>query len=119
MEKVAALEEAIYDDSSDPMLNWDENDLKRALEAGNVFEVQMNVEKRSERRLISSEQLDRWLTLEPQDSGRTNYLARLREGGLTDRELLEVSARYRRSLLDQEVSWHLANAYLLGCVGEA
>lgn len=114
-EKVAVLEDAIYDDPADPLVNWDENDLKNALEAHGLFKVQLVVEKRSDSRRINSSQLDGWLNLAASaESTRVSYLTRLRDGGLTDRELLEVSARYRRSLLEQDVAWQSANAYLTG-----
>jgi putative ATPase len=113
-EKVALLEDAIYDDPADPLVNWDENDLKTALEADGLFKVQMVVEKRSDPRRINSSQLDGWLSLAPVESTRASYLMRLRDGGLTDKELVEVAARYRRSLLEQDVAWQSANAYLTG-----
>lgn len=117
-EKVAVLEDAIYDDPADPLVNWDENDLKTALEAHGLFKVQMVVEKRSDPRRINSSQLDGWLSLAPVESTRASYLTRLRDGGLTDKELVEVAARYRRSLLEQDVAWQSANAYLTGRLDE-
>lgn len=113
-EKVVALEEAIYADPADPLVNWGENDLKNALEVGGLFEVQLLLEKRPDRRLINSEQLDRWLSLEPAGTTRPGYLMRMREGGLPDHELHEIAALYRRSLVDQEVAWQTTNAFLTG-----
>jgi putative ATPase len=113
-EKVVALEEAIYADPADPLVNWGENDLKSALEVGGLFEVQLLLEKRPDRRLINSEQLDRWLSLEPAGTTRPGYLMRMREGGLPDHELHEIAALYRRSLVDQEVAWQTTNAFLTG-----
>jgi putative ATPase len=113
-EKVAVLEEAIYADPADPLVNWDETDLKKLLEADGLFEMQMVIEKRPDQRLISSAQLDRWLDLELKNGDRPSYLMRLREGGLPDSDLLEVAALYRRSLLEQDVAWQTANAFLVG-----
>lgn len=118
-EKVEALEEAIYDNPADPLVNWDENDLMIALEADGLIKIQMVVEKRSDSRRIGSSLLDRWLNPEPADSDRVSYLARLRDGGLTDEELLEVAARYRRSLLDRDVQWQSADAFLSGSLQNA
>jgi len=67
-----------------------------------------------EQRRISAAQVDRWLSLEQQSGARPGYLARLREGGLTNNELLEVAALYRRTLLDQEVAWQSGTAYFIG-----
>jgi len=113
-EKVAALEEAIYADADDPLVNWDENDLKQALEEDGRFKVQVIIDKQTEQRRISAAQVERWLSTEEQPGARPGYLARLREGGLTDKELLEVAALYRRTLLDQEVAWQSATAYFMG-----
>ena len=112
--KVAILEDAIYTDPTDPLVSWDENELKRALEADGLFEVQMIVEKRPDQRLISSGQIDRWLNLESTENSRPTYLMRLRDGGLSNNELSEIAALFRRSLLDREVAWQTANAFLTG-----
>jgi putative ATPase len=113
-EKVSALEEEIYSDPADPLVNWDESDLKNALEADDIFEVEVVVEKRPDQRLINSSQLDRWLNLEPIENMRPSYLMRLRNGGLPDKALSEIAALYRRSLLDRDVAWQTANAFLTG-----
>jgi hypothetical protein len=113
-EKVVALEDAIYMDSTDPLVSWDESDLKRALETDGLMELQMIVEKRPDRHLVSSTQIERWLNLEPAEGTRPSYLMRLRDGGLSESELVEIAALYRRTLLDQEVAWQTANAYFTG-----
>jgi putative ATPase len=112
--RVAELEEAIYSDAHDPLVNWDENDLMEALQADGRFAVRVFVDKRAERRRITAAQLDRWLNLERSEAARASYLQRLREGGLSEKDLMEVAARYRRALLDQEVEWGSANAYFIG-----
>ena len=112
--KVAATEEAIYSDADDPLVNWDESDLKQVLEGDGRFRVQVIIDKQVEQRRISAAQMDRWLSLEQQSGARPGYLARLREGGLTNNELLEVAALYRRTLLDQEVAWQSGTAYFIG-----
>jgi putative ATPase len=117
--KVAALEDAIYADPADPLVSWDENELKRVLETGGLFEVQMVVEKRLDHRMISSTQLDRWLSLEPKEGKRLSYLLKLQDGGLTEKELSEVAALYRRALIDQDVAWQTANAFLTGRLRQA
>ncbi len=112
--KVAKLEEAIYSDALDPLVNWDENDLMESLQADGRFEVRVVVDKRAERRRITAAQLDRWLSLEQTETARASYLERLREGGVSEKDLMEVAARYRRALLDQDVDWASANAYFIG-----
>jgi len=109
-EKVAAAEEAIYTDPSDPLVNWDENDLFTRLAA--VFQVetqQLTPEGRRQR--ITTAQLDRWLAPEG-DGERPSYRQRLAAAGLSAAECDQVAARYRRQLQEQVVDWETAVLYL-------
>ncbi len=110
--KVAELEETIYTDTQDRLVNWDEADLAAGLEEGGFAGIEITLETQASPRRIDAAQLERWLSLAPADSGRRTYLARLQDGGLSDEELLEVSARYRRSLLDKDVPWHAVHAFI-------
>ncbi len=116
-DKVSVLEEEIYSDSLDPLVNWDESDLRVALEAGGLAEVNIVVERHADLRRIGAAQVDRWLSLENADQSRPSYLSRMRSQGLSAPELAETAQRYRRSLLNQEVSWQTAVAFVSARVG--
>ena len=53
-EKVVAAEEAIYADAADPLVNWDADDLRAALEAAGLSDVRVHVETQPEERLLSA-----------------------------------------------------------------
>lgn len=111
-QKVAAAEEAIYHDESDPMVNWDENDLVAALQAAGL-DVQVTVETQTEQRRITADHLARWFPDEDAYQAKASYAQRLLEGGLSDEEVEEVRRVYGRRLQDQIVTWQVKSAYIL------
>lgn len=103
-DKVAAAEEAIYHDENDPLVNWDETDLETAVqEAG--LSGQIITERQMEQRRITAGHLARWFPDETVYQTRLAYGHRLREGGLTDKEVSEVQGMYGRQLQNQTVNW--------------
>ena len=116
-DRVAALEEAIYSDPADPLVNWDEDEMRAVFEAAGLHEIEVELEKQVDSRFLSAAQVERWLHLDAGEQDRPSYLARLRAGGLSDEELDEVSALYRRSLLNREVGWQTALAFITASVG--
>ena len=59
-EKVVAAEEAIYADAADPLVNWDADDLRAALEGAGLMDVRVTVETQTEERRITGGHLERW-----------------------------------------------------------
>lgn len=110
--KVAAAEETIYYDGADPLVNWDEGDLEAALQASGLA-VQLVVEKQMEQRRITGAHLSRWFPAAETFQARPSYAHHLRAAGLTDEELAQVAALYRRQLQEQTVPWHSTVAYVL------
>jgi putative ATPase len=112
-EKVFAAEEAIYHNESDPLVNWDENDLVAALQAAGL-DVQMTVEKQTEQRRITADHLTRWFPDDETYQAKASYAQRLLDGGLDDGEVGEVRRVYGRRLQDQTLPWISKNASFLG-----
>ena len=114
-EKVVAAEEAIYTDAADPLVNWDEGDLRTALEAAGLTDARLTVEAQAEERLITAAHLDRWFgekdpLADPLSRGegasvRASYRERLRAGGLTASEIERVEKLFREQLAEQAVGW--------------
>jgi hypothetical protein len=78
-EKVVAAEEAIYTDAADPLVNWDADDLRAALEGAGLADVRVTVEMQMEERRITLGHLDRWFpALSP------SLRERVGEGGAKD-----------------------------------
>jgi putative ATPase len=104
-------EEAIYQDVSDPRVNWSVPELEKALlAAGFVVQGTLECERQEDERRIPAAQLDRWFAL-PVASGSPSYAGRLL-AHLTAAELERVSACFRRQLLDQIVSWQTTLVYV-------
>jgi putative ATPase len=107
--KVAAAEEAIYHDPADPLVNWDEKGVETAVvEAG--LAARLVVERQTEQRRITVEQLGRWFGV---GNGRLSYGERLAAGGLTGEEVEGVAAVYRRGLEGKVVGWNGRLVYVV------
>jgi putative ATPase len=102
-ERVAAIEEAIYADTADPLVNWDTADLSSELAAAGFADVVLTAEPGSEQRRITPEQLGRWFG--SGDAGRPSYAERLAAGGLSEDEVSAVRERYTRQLGEKAVVW--------------
>ncbi len=104
-----AAEEAIYSDTSDPMVNWDAFDLRKAFEsAGLVVEV---TEERSQTSMhITSTLIDRWFATISATT-RPSYAAHLAKN-LHAEEIRAVKELFTRSLLHQTVNWESAIAFV-------
>ncbi|HMT21481.1 MAG TPA: AAA family ATPase, partial [Promineifilum sp.] len=108
-DKVIAAEEAIYADPTDPMTNWDESDLRAALEAAGLTDIRLTVEEQTEERLITAAHLDRWFGA---GEGRPSYRERLAAGGVTPDETEKIERLFRSRLLDRAVGWRSRSAYI-------
>ncbi|MDJ0897693.1 MAG: AAA family ATPase [Xenococcus sp. MO_188.B8] len=110
LDKVEAAEEAIYDDKSDPMINWDSLDLQRDLEK---VGLKVKVEKtRSQTELLITPQLlERWFAKTQKSNKRSTYRSHL-EKTLTNTEVDQVQAIFTKYLGHQTVTWSSTIAYL-------
>jgi putative ATPase len=114
-DKVAAAEEAIYHDESDPLVNWDENDLAAAFAAAGL-DARITLEKQTEQRRLTADHLARWFPDAESDQSRPSYAQRLRAGGLTDGEVERVREVYGRYLLNQLVNWQMMVALITAVI---
>ncbi len=112
-QKVAAAEEAIYHDETDPLVNWNERDLAAALQKAGL-DVQMTVEKQTAQRRIAADHLARWFPDKNAYQAKASYAQRLRTGDLTNDELTQVTALYRRQLQGRSASWRTTIVYFVG-----
>ncbi|BAY20137.1 recombination factor protein RarA/unknown domain fusion protein (plasmid) [Anabaenopsis circularis NIES-21] len=105
--RLVEAEEAIYADQSDPMLNWDADDLRDAF-ASTGLTVDMVVEQNSTRMHISNAFLERLFATK---GNRPSYAQRLGEK-LTLEELEKLKAAFIQYLLNQTIDWQSAIAFL-------
>lgn len=110
--KVARAEEAIYHDPSDPLVNWDEEDLLAGLTAVGLTPLAVLPETEKEERLITPEQMGRWFGEATGEKGRLSYGQRLQAGGVTAVELKKVQQLYSQQLTNQTIVWQTHLLYL-------
>ncbi|MCP4360288.1 MAG: AAA family ATPase [Chloroflexi bacterium] len=110
--KVQTAEEAIYNDETDPLVNWEESNLVDILETAD-FQTQLIQERENSTRQLTDAHLDRWFGDAVLADGRLGYGRRLRDAGLTQTEETQIAALYRRQLLNQTVNWETAVAYII------
>jgi len=111
-DKVAAAEEAIYHDETDPLVNWDETDWETAVQEANLI-GQIITERQAEQRRITPAHLARWFPDETTYQAKPAYGQRLLAAGLTAEEVVEVMGVYGRQLQNQTVTWQGMVVYLL------
>jgi putative ATPase len=111
-DKVVLAEEQIYGDATDPLVNWDENDLVAGLQSAGMKNVKMKLDTVSEQRFITGEQLDRWFRPDSAAPKRAGYSQRLLDGGLQSEEIQRTKALFRRSLQEKQVRWQVITAFI-------
>jgi len=94
-------EEAIYADTADPLVNWDEHDLRAAFNAAGLT-VAVQSETEETETPITAAMIERWFT--PVSSGRPAYVDRL-AALLTNTELTQIRKLFERQLTGQSVPW--------------
>jgi putative ATPase len=111
-QRAVEAEEAIYAGDEDPLVNWDADDLRRALETAGFQEVATQEEIQEAEVLVSPATLDRWFSLDD-DRARPSYAQHLLRR-LTMDELTEVQALFRRQLAAQTVPWRTRVVFVRG-----
>ncbi|BAZ34019.1 recombination factor protein RarA/unknown domain fusion protein (plasmid) [Cylindrospermum sp. NIES-4074] len=106
-DRLVTAEEAMYTDSSDPMLNWDAEDLRMAFEAAGLI-VEVVLEQSSTQMHITSAFLNRLFTT---GAKRPSYLDRLALT-LQPQELTAIKEIFSKYLLNQTVNWESSIAYV-------
>ncbi len=108
--KLKLAESAIYEDNSDPMVNWDGLDLKNDLEKVGLT-VQVEQERSHTSILIAPALVERWFA-PTQTASRQTYRQHL-ERMLTGDEVNLVQQVFSKYLCNQTVNWSSTVAYLL------
>ncbi len=109
-ERLKLAEEAIYEDNSDPMINWDGLDLQRDLEKLGLT-VKLEQERASTSMLITPKLIERWFAKMQTSDARTNYRRHL-EKILSEEEVRVVQQVFNQYLCHQNVTWSSTIAWL-------
>ncbi len=105
-QKLVESEEAIYDQSTDPMVNWDEHDLQQVFTAAGMT-VDIQLEPMSADLLMTAAVIDRWFATTPD---RPTYVTHLAQQ-LSKPEIAKVHAAFSR-LINQTVVWNSVIAFV-------
>lgn len=109
--RLLAAEEAIYQNESDPMVNWGEEDLEAAAAAAGFTNIFQRGETQVTQTRLTSGHIERWFASSGGNSRPTyaQHLARQ----LNQTEIDSVQAAMRQRLQNQVVSWHSRIVYLV------
>lgn len=105
-QRLVIAEEAIYVRTSDPMVNWDTNDLQAVFETSSLV-VEIEIEQPVAEVCITSALLERWFTPGVNSTYRDHLTAYLSES-----DIALVHDQFIRSLLNQTVQWQSTIAFV-------
>ncbi|MCB0253560.1 MAG: AAA family ATPase [Anaerolineae bacterium] len=109
--RVEESEEGIYSRPEDPMVNWDEDDLRAAFAAAGL-EVTIESQREESEVLVTAEVLARWFTPGAASGrARPSYADHLR-ALLNEEELTQVGDLFRKALLNRPVPWKTTTAFI-------
>jgi putative ATPase len=108
--RLREAEEAIYAAPDDPLVNWDEEDLRGALADAGLSDVRLELEETSGELQVTQTLLARWFNPAP-DGPRPGYAQHL-AALLGPEEIAEVQALYLRQFLGRAIPWRSITAYV-------
>lgn len=100
---LVAAEEAIYNNESDPMVNWNAEDLRLMFQSAGL-RVEVKEERWQSQLHVTSTLIERWFGTNSDRPSYATYLGRL----LSLQEVDAVLGLFHRYLLNQTVSWSSA-----------
>ncbi len=109
-ERLVAAEEAIYASESDPMVNWDADELRVMLDSVDLV-VEVTTERSSTQMHITPALLERWFAPTAAVTERSTYAGHLTRF-LKEAEVRAVQDLFTRSLLHQTVTWSSTIAFV-------
>ena len=114
--RLVAVEEAIYANPSDDMVNWQEEDLKRIFGAAGASTVEIGLDTATSQLTITPEQLERWFA-SPASGQRPTFgqhlLTPSAGEGLAANEIADIERLFIQQLSGQIVSWQSITAYIV------
>jgi len=117
-ERVAAAEEAIYSDMTDPMVNWSGAGLKQFFAEAGLANVELIKETQTAEWRIGKQQIERWFNVNSQGKRLTFAQHLLKQGADTPiftEELKILETTFRQQLVDTVVAWQSTIVFLTNC----
>lgn len=116
VDRITAAEESIYNSVHDPMVNWDEHDLQGVFEHVGFAKAEIFTETITSTWRISSDQIERWFSLEPGGNRPTfaqHLLKGVPGGRLETAELKTLKRIFQEQLTDKIIPWQSTTLYLV------
>jgi putative ATPase len=116
IDRITAVEESIYNNVQDPMVNWDHHDLQRIFEHVGFANVEIFTETITSTWRISGDQIERWFSLESKGNRPTfaqHLLNGAPEARLETPELETLKRIFQQQLIDKDVPWQSTTLYLV------
>ena len=110
LSKLKQAEEAIYQDDTNPMVNWDSITLQRDLETISQS-VQIDLEHFNTSMLITPKLIEHWFSLTNKTQKRISYRSHL-EKILSAAEIDRIKTAFEKYLCHRTVSWSHTVAYI-------
>ncbi len=110
-ERLIAAEEAIYASGSDPMVNWDAQELRVTFEAAGLV-VELKSERYATQMYITPALLERWFSPTAATTKERPTYAQHLARFLKTTEVRAVQDLFTRSLLHQTVAWSSTIAFV-------
>ena len=104
-EKVAQIEEGLFQDPKDPLLSWRDEDFTARLEEVGLTDLESWRESFRTRKRFARSVVRAWFNQQESQRGQPRYGERLVEGGLDSDELDRVQKLYMQQLADKEHPW--------------
>jgi putative ATPase len=106
-----AEENSIYEQTEDPKLCWQPEDLCAACTYANL-DVQIHIEPMQTSVYIDESVLSRWFDMQSQQSERPSYAAQI-SPLFSAVEMEQIRAAFYRQLMHQKVEWQSATLFLI------
>jgi len=117
VEKWITAEEAIYEDSDDPMVNWTQDDLAHAFDQAGLLIKHFHSEQTAIEMLVTEAILSRWFPETDGDSripARPSYRERL-AALLSPKEVDQIRLYITQKLAGKQIRWVSESVYLTAC----
>ena len=117
VEKWIAAEEAIYDDTDDPMVNWTQDDLAHAFDQAGLLIKHFHSEQTAIEMLVTEAILSRWFPGTDGDSripARPSYRERL-AALLSPKEVDQIRLYITQKLVGKQIRWVSESIHLTAC----
>ncbi|PIE81494.1 MAG: AAA family ATPase [Chloroflexi bacterium] len=104
-EHVATVEDTLWHSPDNPLTNWSNDDLQKALEDAG-WHISLTIEPIAEKRRMAKAMLKRWFQAD------NAYYQALAAAGLPDDELSKIQRLYEEQLENQVVNWSTQVAFV-------